>query len=216
MNWNFFKTNWFYLAMGLVLFVYTTRKFPHLNPVNAILKYAQNAQNTADKRASKGGAALLGFVPDNPKERTPEINEISTTKSEAFLKRFAKVALSEHKKFGIPSSVILACAYVNSHSGLLETASVANNFFALHCADNWEGETEQINGQCLRKYESAWASFRDFSIYLSSQEWIGATKKAAGKDWRKWAQKLEQEGLCKAKAMEKAIEAYQLEELDLK
>jgi uncharacterized FlgJ-related protein len=215
MNWNFFKTNWFYLAMGVVLFLYTTRKYPHLNPLNAALKYVQNAQVTADKRAPKKGAALLGIVADHPKERSPEIVAVNDSKAEAFLKRFAKVALSERKQFGIPTSVILACAYVNSKSGLEESATTANNYFALPCTDTWEGETAQIKGQCLRQYESAWASFRDFSIYLSGQEWFGATKKVAGKDWRQWIQKLGKEGVSNTKAMEKVIEAYSLEELDL-
>lgn len=215
MNWNFFKTNWFYLAMGVVLFLYTTRKYPNLNPLNAALKYVQTAQVNADKRASKKGAALLGIVPDHPKERSPEIADLDANKTEAFLKRFAKVARSECKQFGVPTSVILASAYVNSRSGLLETATTANNYFALPCTDNWEGETAQIKGQCLRKYKSAWASFRDFSIFLSSQEWYGATKKVAGKDWHKWIQKLGSEGVSNTKAMEKVIEAYSLEELDL-
>jgi flagellum-specific peptidoglycan hydrolase FlgJ len=215
MNWNFFKTNWFYLAMGVVLFLYTTRKYPHLDPINAALKYVQTAQVNADKRASKKGAALLGIVPDHPKERIPEIADLDATKTEGFLKRFAKVARSESKQFGVPTSVILASAYVNSRSGLLETVTTAKNYFALPCTDNWEGETAQISGQCLRKYESAWASFRDFSLFLSSQEWYGATKKVAGKDWRKWIQKLGREGVSNTKAMEKVIEAYSLEELDL-
>jgi flagellum-specific peptidoglycan hydrolase FlgJ len=214
MNWNFFKKNWFYLAMGVVMFLYATRKYPHLNPLNAALKYVQTAQDNADKRASKKGAALLGIVPDHPKDRSPEIADLDAAKTEAFLKRFAKVARSECKQFGVPTSVILASAFVNSKSGLLESATTGNNYFALPCTDNWEGETIQIKGNCLRKYESAWASFRDFSIYLSSQEWYGSTKKNAGKDWHQWAKKLDKEGVSDAKAMGKVIEAYQLEELD--
>jgi hypothetical protein len=215
MIWKFFKTNWFYLAMCVVLFLYAARKYPALNLLNVAFKNAQTERGKEGKGEVKSGAALLGFVPDNPKERVPETLELNASKVESFLKRFAKVAFSEHKKFGVPTSVILACAYVNSKSGLLEPASTANNFFALTCDGSWEGETDQINGQCMRKYDSAWASFRDFSIYLSSQEWFGMLKKTAGKDWRKWVEKLELEGVSNSKEMTKVIEAYRLEEMDL-
>ncbi len=214
MNWNFIKTNWFYLAMGVVLVLYTMRKFPSLNPFNTSNKNNQIEKFTEEKSARKGGAALLGFVPERPKERPPEMGDVDAAKAEAFLKRFAHVAFSEHKKFGMPASLILACAYANSQAGQRETATAANNFFSLSCADGWEGETVEISGKCVRKYESAWASFRDFSIYLSSQEWFGSLKKSAGKDGRKWAEKLGSEGLANAKAMLKVMEMYNLQELD--
>ncbi len=214
MNLNYFKTNWFYFAMGILLLVYATRKYPWLNPFNATQKNGQTEKVSEAKTNSKGGVALLGFVPDAPKERSPEMDAVSGIKTEAFLKRFANVALSERKKFGIPTSVILACAYANSQVGQRESALAANNFFALSCAEGWEGETAQIGGQCVRKYESAWASFRDFSIYLTGQEWFGSLKKSAGKDWRKWIEKLSSEGISNAQTMQKVIEAYKLEELD--
>jgi len=214
MNWNFFKTNWFYFAMGLLLAVYAVRKFPHFNPFSPSNKNNPNEKVTEEKSNKKGGVALLGFVPETPKERPPELDDVDAPKTEAFLKRFAQVAHSEQKKFGIPASVILACAYANSQAGQRETASTANNFFALSCADGWEGETTQIGGKCVRKYESAWASFRDFSIYLSSQEWFGSLKKSAGKDGRKWVEKLGSEGVGNAKTMQRVMEAYHLGELD--
>ncbi len=214
MNWNYFKTNWFYFAMGILLLVYTTRKYPWLNPFNGTPQNSKTEKTTEAKTAQKGGAALLGFVPDTPKERPPEMDGVNAAKTEAFLKRFANVALSERKKFGVPASIILACAYANSQVGQRESALSANNFFALSCAEGWEGETAQIGGQCVRKYESAWASFRDFSIHLSSQEWFGSLKKSAGKDWRKWVEKLGSEGVSNPKAMQKVIEAFQLAELD--
>ncbi len=214
MNWNFFKTNWFYLGMAVVLLVYGARKYPGLNPFTPSLKDGQTEKITEGKRPKKGAAALLGFVPDTPKERPQELAEVDAAKAEAFLKRFANVAHSEHKKFGIPTSVILAAAYANSQAGQKEAAQTANNFFNLSCAETWDGATAQINDQCLRKYESAWASFRDFSIYLSGQEWFGSLKKSAGKDARKWAEKFGTEGVSNTKTMLKVIDAFGLDELD--
>lgn len=214
MNWNFIKTNWFYLAMGLLLLVYAVRKFPNLNPFHTSGKSGQSEKVTERKSTRKGGAALLGIVADTPVEKPSESREIDEGKAEAFLKRFARVALSEHKKFGIPASVILSCAYANSQAGQNEASTAANNFFALGCEDGWEGETLSIDGKCRRKYESAWASFRDFSIFLSSQEWFGSLKKSAGKDARKWVEKMGAEGVANSKTMLKVMDAYDLTELD--
>lgn len=212
MNWKFIKTNWFYLAMAVVLLVYALRKFPHLNPLNTA---APPGKITESKKSKKSAAALLGIIPDAPSENHQEgLESANSAQTAAFLKRFAPVALSEHKKFGMPASIVLACAYANSKAGQTPAALEANNFFALTCDEGWENETAQLDGHCVRKYETAWASFRDFSIYLSSQEWFGTLKKSAGQDWEKWAAKLDKEGVSKASELRKVIEAYQLNELD--
>lgn len=214
MNWNYLKTNWFYLAMCVLLLVYAMRKYPQLflfhskHPATGIEKI------TKGKNEREAGAALLGFAPETPKVRPAEMTETDADQAEAFLKRFAQVAITERKKFGVPTSIILASAYVNSQAGKSAAAVDAHNFFALPCGQDWEGDSAKMDGNCMRKYESAWASFRDFSIYLSSQDWYGSLKKSAGKDWRKWVEKLGKEGVSNAKAMQKVIELYRLEELD--
>jgi len=214
MNWNFLKTNWFYLAMGVLLALYLTRKYPNLIPLDLPNKNTPAETLREGIKPGKKGAALLGFVQDEPAAVRPVPGKVKAEKAEAFLKRFAKVAVSERKQFGIPASVLLACAFVNSQAGQLETSKAAHNIFALPCSQEWEGGTTRINGKCVRKYETAWASFRDFSIHLSSQEWYGSLKKSAGKDWRKWADKLGKEDVADAKALKKVIEEYQLDELD--
>lgn len=214
MNWKFLKTNWFYLTMGIILLTYALRKYPQLNPLSPIHQPNRTEKLTESTNSSKKGAALLGIVPDSDAPKRTEAVPLNTAQTEAFLKRFAPVVVSEHKKFGIPASVMLAVALVNSQSGTAKSVRESHNFFAIPCGENWDGETMVSGEYCLRKYESAWASFRDFSIYLSSQDWIGSLKKSAGGDWRPWAEKLGKTGISNTKAMKKAIETYQLEELD--
>lgn len=216
MNWNYLKTNWFYFAMGILLLLYAVRKYPNLNPLGTPNRSNQKEKITEGKNAKTTGAALLGFVTETPKPKGPSTEDVDAAKAEAFLKRFASVAHSERKKFGIPASVILACAYVNSNAGQQDVALKANNFFALPCSDEWEGESLKVNGDCVRRYETAWASFRDFSIFLSSQEWFGALKKSADKNGLKWAEKLGAEGVSNASAMKKVMEEFDLQELDVK
>lgn len=214
MNWKFIKTNWFYLAMALVLLLYTVRKYPQFNPFTPAGK--NNAtEKLSDKNKSRNkGAALLGLIQDAPEPQKRNTESIDDKQAEAFLKRFAQVAHSEHKKFGMPTSILLAAAFVNSRAGEAESVKKTNNFFGLACGEDWENESAQMDGTCLRKYESAWASFRDFSIYLSSRDWYGSIRKSAGKDWHKWIQKLDDEEIASSKEMQKVIESYQLFELD--
>lgn len=213
MNWKFIKTNWFYLALGVLLLCYAVRKYPHMNPFQ--VDSIPDKEKLSDGHSeSKKGAALLGFVPDEPDKHNSDDVKSNSKEAEAFLKRFAKVAHSERKKFGIPVSVILAAAYVNSVSGKSNAARNSNNFFSLSCTEDWEGESVELDGKCIRSYESPWASFRDFSIYLSSQEWYGSLKKSAGKDWRKWVEKLGDEDVSSSAKMKKIIEQYALYEMD--
>lgn len=214
MNWNYFKTNWFLIAMSALICFAVMRKFPQLNPFKKTHRNAVLEKVTESKTERKTGASLLGYVPESSGSLPSAVSVVSDEKTEAFLKRFASVAMSERKKFGIPASVILAASFANSRAGQLETATAANNYFGLSCSTDWEGETAQIGGSCLRKYESAWASFRDFSIHLTNQEWFGSHKKSAGKDWQKWVEKLGKSDIADPKAMRTLIETYKLDELD--
>ncbi|MDO8971404.1 MAG: hypothetical protein Q7U74_11995, partial [Saprospiraceae bacterium] len=72
----------------------------------------------------------------------------------------------------------------------------------------------QLDGKCVRKYETPWESYRDFSIHLSSQDWFGSLKKSAKNDWQKWAETFGKQGVSNPKTMKKVIELYKLYELD--
>ncbi len=86
----------------------------------------------------------------------------------AYLTRFAQVAQGEQKKYGVPASVLLATAMLMSQAGSSEPARKGNNHFALHCTQDWKGESGQYSGVCLRHYANAWTSFRDCSLFLTT------------------------------------------------
>ena len=136
----------------------------------------------------------------------------------AFLKRFGNLSVNERKKFGIPPSVLLACAYVNSHSGQRMAALQVNNFFALPCGGGWDGAVATLDGQCFRRYDTAWASFRDFGAFASRQPWFEETRKSAGNDWQLWLKMLDGKSISDVRnntaEMRTVIETYRLYELD--
>lgn len=157
----------------------------------------------------------------NPSRRETSYSELLGNVNEevriAYLKRFAKVALVEQKKFGIPASITLSNAILHSVSGKADWAISGNNHFALVCPDDWSGSSGQYNGKCMKHYESAWASFRDHSVFLNKdhRQELPFGEKA---DYKAWASALAsgaysgEAGL--ANTMVELIEAYRLFELD--
>ncbi|MBL7825026.1 MAG: glucosaminidase domain-containing protein [Saprospiraceae bacterium] len=150
--------------------------------------------------------------------RNNHSTEISESDARSFFKRFAQVAISERKKFGVPSSILLATAFLNSHAGLNDMAIGSNNFFLIRCSEEWEGDTYAADGLCIKKYESAWEGWRDFSIHLSGQTWFGALKKAAGKDWLKWSKGMQGKDVSNIQGynqkMIEVINYYRLDQFD--
>jgi flagellum-specific peptidoglycan hydrolase FlgJ len=215
MIWNFLKTHWFSIATAILLLAAIIR--------GSGLSFGMNSENTSpDKvtalhKRSEPTTLGLASTPSDPEEAPVEIDQATAT---AFLKRFAPLAISERKKFGVPASVLLATAFLNSHMGMSEAATQANNFFALPCSIEWDGASATIDDQCVRQYETAWASWRDFSIHLTQQPWYGELRNTAGKNWQKWAKGIEPEHISSIagfnKKMAEVITYYQLEALDNK
>lgn len=211
MNRNFFKTNWFSISLIVLLLAAILRThglfFTHLHSGN------ESGPVTAGLRQS---GTTLGLALEPERRAVPTETDQAT--SEAFLKRFAKVAISEKKKFGVPASVLLAIAFINSNSGQNQVVEEANNFFSLPCSEDWDGDRVSIGAHCYRKYETPWSSWRDFSIYLTSQTWFGKLKQTAGKEWRKWVDNLEAKDISNVSnfpdRLTEVIEKYRLFELD--
>lgn len=218
MNWKFIKTNWFTISLVILLLSAVARKFvPFKGNGAASPNKREQTDANPEKYTATDNQALLDFSGASQvnKNEPPAVDKAAAI---AFVRRFENVAISERKKFGIPSSVLLGCAFVNSAAGKAGMVNRTNNYFALPCASDWEGGTANIDGQCLRRYESAWESFRDFSIYLTSQEWYGSVKKSAGKEWQKWAKELGNRGVSNVpdfgKELERVIREYRLYDLD--
>lgn len=119
-----------------------------------------------------------------------ELVNIDETKAQEFLRRFASVAVEERKKFGIPASITLANGLLQSFAGQRDMAIKGNNYFALPCTSDWQGEKDTYQGTCYRHYVNAWTSFRDHSYYLTTGRnaklpQLGTT------NYKSWAKALE-------------------------
>lgn len=212
MNWNYFKSNWFSISCVCILLLIAVNRYQN----KLMLQNAtQSGQNTARPGVNANESE---FSLGTEKQVKRQAREIDAGTAGSFLRRFSKVAVSERKKFGIPASVLLGTAFINSHAGLDDRVGKSENCFMIPCDDDWEGDTYSVNGCCVRKYETAWDGWRDFSIYMSGQTWFGELKKSAGKDWKKWVDGIRGEDISKVedfnRRLAEVITYYKLYELD--
>lgn len=161
--------------------------------------------------------SILGnlFSSDSDKDKMPEIDEATQW---AYLKRFKDVAVGERKKYGIPSSIIVANALRQSFAGKRDLTLKSNNHFAIPCTLDWSGTGDNYGKTCYRRYENAWLSFRDHSIFITSGKFsklhsLGET------NYKAWAQGLQNLGYPSggqtlADDLIKIIETFGLDKLD--
>jgi LysM repeat protein len=77
------------------------------------------------------------------------------------------------ERTGIPASITLAQAIVESGSGESNLAKKANNHFGIKCKTEWTGEKfyqdDDAKNECFRVYPSAESSFIDHSNFLKDR-----------------------------------------------
>ncbi|WP_400262145.1 glycoside hydrolase family 73 protein [Sphingobacterium sp. SG20118] len=88
----------------------------------------------------------------------------------AYVEKYKEIAISEMNRYGIPASIKLAQALLESGNGNSYLATKANNHFGIKCGGVWKGKSitrpdDHIN-DCFRVYESPEQSFRDHSEFL--------------------------------------------------
>jgi flagellum-specific peptidoglycan hydrolase FlgJ len=147
----------------------------------------------------------------------------------SYIEEHKFLAIDEMVRSGIPASITLAQAIIESNAGQSKLSKISNNHFGIKCKDYWEGNTyyhpdddRDASGKlipsCFRKYETINESYEDHSSFLMNtpayQPLFGYDKT----DYRLWAEGLEICGYASdeqyAEKLIRTIEAYQLHELD--
>ncbi len=217
--WRLFRKHWFTLALVLlVLLALWRRRSP--SPAGELVPLSPPREmpgRFTESEAKPEPAALIASSEETPVAgaRLPAIDDATAV---AFLQRFSRTAIAEQERFGMPASVLLACAYVNSFAGKRKCAVEANNYLAMRCTADWPGQVASLEGVCYRRYNTAWESLRDFNAHYSRKAWYAETKKKAGRDWRKWLKALAEHGVSDVANFEaeasRVITAFRVYELD--
>lgn len=129
------------------------------------------------------------------------LDQLDSDKVKAYIKQFAKVAVTEMEKFNIPASVKMGQAILASWAGEHEATKKENNHFGLVLDGN--------------RFDSAWENWRAHSLLLQS-DYSDLFKQ--GTSYKKWAKALKKSDYTNEKKYDQklidVIESYQLYLLD--
>ncbi|MFK8105283.1 MAG: glycoside hydrolase family 73 protein [Saprospiraceae bacterium] len=120
-------------------------------------------------------------------------------KKEAYIKRFAKVAQAEMRKYGIPASIILAQGLIETNAGESRLSTKNNNHFGMKCfskkckKNHCSNFTDDSHKDFFRIYNNAWESYRAHSLLLQGKRYRHLSK-LARTDYKNWAKGLKKAG----------------------
>jgi LysM repeat protein len=116
---------------------------------------------------------------------------------EEYIAKFKDIAIEQMRSHGIPASIILGQACLESSFGESRLAKEANNHFGIKC-HNWQGATilhdDDSPGECFRRYSDPVESFRDHSDFLRYRERYRSLFELDPKDYKSWAYALKAAG----------------------
>jgi LysM repeat protein len=91
----------------------------------------------------------------------------------AYIAQFKAIAMKEMKRTGVPASITLAQAIVESNSGESNLAKNHNNHFGIKCKSDWTGaktyQDDDAKQECFRAYDAAELSYKDHSNFLKNR-----------------------------------------------
>jgi flagellum-specific peptidoglycan hydrolase FlgJ len=141
----------------------------------------------------------------------------------AYIDNYKGVAQANMVKYGIPASIILGQAILESGSGTGPLSAQANNHFGIKCHTDWLGQTVKYDDdavdECFRKYYNASESFRDHALFLTNRPRYSSLFKLNKTDYRAWAKGLKAAGYATdpqyPTKLIALIERYQLYKYDI-
>jgi len=148
------------------------------------------------------------------KKRGVSVAEIQQMRNvcKTYVKRFAPVAQSEMRKYGIPASIKLAQALLESDAGHSRLAKANSNHFGIKCfarrckKSHCSNFTDDTHKDFFRKYANAWESFRAHSLIVSGKRYKHL-KQLEITNYKQWAYGLKKAGYATDKRYaEKLIE----------
>ena len=138
----------------------------------------------------------------------------------AYIEEWKQTAIENQADYGVPASIIMAQALLESGAGQSELAVNANNHFGIKCTSDWFGGVyyydDDSKGECFRQYGNAAESFKDHSLFLKRPRYTTCFEIAV-EDYEGWAQRLKACGYATdpsyASKLVKIIEDYRLDTL---
>ncbi len=139
-----------------------------------------------------------------------------------YIQQYQILAIEEMNRSGIPASIKMAQACLESADGKSELSRKSNNHFGIKCKSYWKGKKvyydDDEKDECFRKYKTVEESYIDHTNFLMDNPRYGDLFKLQTDDYIGWAKGLKKAGYATArdydKRLIKIIEDNQLYRLD--
>ncbi len=141
-----------------------------------------------------------------------------------YINKYKNLAIKEMRRTGIPASITMAQAILESGTGNSTLARKSNNHFGIKCHKGWKGKKvyhdDDKRHECFRSYKTVYDSYIDHSKFLSEKNRYASLFKLKSTDYKGWAHRLKKAGYATdpryAHRLIKIIEDYKLYKLDRK
>lgn len=138
-----------------------------------------------------------------------------------YIEQYKQIAIEQMNKYGIPASITLAQAILESGAGQADLAKRSNNHFGIKCGSSWSGPSvrhdDDKKGECFRKYDYVSQSYEDHSLFLKRDRYARLFTLEPD-DYRGWAKGLKACGYATlptyADRLIKLIDDYDLHQYD--
>lgn len=159
--------------------------------------------------------------PNSTTNRTTSKRPVASHTSLSYIDSYKDIAIREMNQYGIPASIKLAQAILESGNGNSYLAREANNHFGIKCGGSWKGKSvrraDDNPNDCFRVYANPEESFRDHSQFLLSKRYENLFSLRKD-DYKGWARGLKKSGYATnpryAELIIDLIERYELYKYD--
>jgi LysM repeat protein len=140
---------------------------------------------------------------------------------EQYIEKYRNIAIRQMQTYGIPASIILAQACLESNNGNSTLTINGKNHFGIKCA-GWQGRKvyhdDDKPNECFRAYDTDEESFVDHSDFLRYRQRYASLFDLKTTDYKGWARGLKKAGYATAPnyadALIKIIEDFELYKYD--
>ena len=132
------------------------------------------------------------------------------------------MAVEQMDRYGIPASITMAQALLESRAGMSPLATKGHNHFGIKCGTSWSGPYMLMNDDAqnehFRVYDNDKSSYDDHSLFLLNSRRYASLFQLRKTDYKGWAYGLKAAGYATnpnyAVNLIQIIEDYNLTELD--
>ncbi len=133
-----------------------------------------------------------------PKTSTSRSKSTAPSTRQDYINKYSDIAIREMNRSGIPASITLAQAVLESGNGNSTLARSSNNHFGIKCHSDWKGKTftwdDDRKNECFRKYNSVEESYRDHSDFLRNKARYSFLFELDQIDYKGWSKGLKKAG----------------------